>query len=306
MQINEELLLEWFKEQGLIKGENIPRKGDQSLFENEKNRIKKILSEEVYDVFKENRVVLAGGAITSLFTNAIINDLDIYFKDKNGFCKVIHEAYSNEWVNGFNQLRVNHTTDRSILCSGEHDIKIQLIVYKLFPTINDIFNAFDFTINMGAYDFETESFVFHEDFFKHNAQRYIDFNPKTDYPLISAMRVQKYVERGYTISKAQMLRILLAVNNKNIDSWEVFVDEVSGMYGLEPGEIFDMEKSISVEEAITQLDKVFLPGKHYEKNIPQDKRKLFEKYPHLLTDNVVMWMEENKNKMPWELNELPF
>ena len=47
------------------------------MYEVEKRKIKEMLGSEVYDVLKETKCVLAGGAITSLFTNKEINDFDI-------------------------------------------------------------------------------------------------------------------------------------------------------------------------------------------------------------------------------------
>jgi hypothetical protein len=38
--------------------------------------------------------------------------------------------------------------------------------------------------------------VLHEDFLKHNSQRILKFNPTTDFPIISALRVQKYEDKG--------------------------------------------------------------------------------------------------------------
>ena len=39
------------------------------MYEIEKLKIKQMLGSEVYDMLKETKCVLAGGAITSLFTN---------------------------------------------------------------------------------------------------------------------------------------------------------------------------------------------------------------------------------------------
>ena len=68
------------------------------------------------------------------------------------------------------------------------------------------------------------------------------------------MRVNKYRERGYTISKSQMLRVLLAINLKQIDSWEKLIDELGGMYGTPPEEIFDTTKPFDLVYAMEALD----------------------------------------------------
>ena len=44
------------------------------MYEVEKAKIKQAIGGDVYDMLKETKCILAGGAITSLFTNKEIND----------------------------------------------------------------------------------------------------------------------------------------------------------------------------------------------------------------------------------------
>lgn len=270
-----------------------------------KNEIDKLLSSFKTDVvpcLEEAKAVLAGGALTSLFTNAQVNDYDIYFKSVEGFQSFVNDIYgtpnSNNIISSYD-LIVNFATDRSILCKEKDSgNEIQLIVYKMFPQIEDIFNAFDFTINMCAYDFETEQMWAHPDFLKHCSQRYLSFNDKTDYPVVSALRVQKYVDRGYTISKAEMLRILFTISDKKYNSWEDIKDEVGNMYGIPIDELFDESKEFSIKEAVEQLsntkklDKPTIFAKSY------DTQDLHKKFPKLLDvewvkSNDFWWAKEN-------------
>lgn len=223
----------------------------------EVQRIKNLVGGDTYRALQESKAILAGGAITSIFTNREVNDLDTYFKTKEGFQNFIEEVYFLKGYEGvvdhFNILVAN-TTNRSILCQDkETESQIQLIGYKTFPTVTSIFNSFDFTINMAAYDFETERLLIHPDFMRHCSQRYISFNKGTDYPLASAMRVQKYVERGYTISKSEMFRILFACAKKGYSSWEVVKDEMGTMYGIPLDDLFNTDKEFSIDEVIDQL-----------------------------------------------------
>lgn len=270
-----------------------------------KNEIDNLLSSFKTDVvpcLKEAKAVLAGGALTSLFTNAQVNDYDIYFKSVGGFQSLVNNIYNTLCSNGdlcSHDLIVNFATDRSILCKEKGSgNEIQLIVYKMFPQIEDIFNAFDFTINMCAYDFETEQMWAHPDFLKHCSQRYLSFNNRTDYPVVSALRVQKYVDRGYTISKAEMLRILFTIAGKKYDSWEDIKGEVGSMYGIPIDELFDESKEFSIKEAVEQLsntkklDKPTIFAQSY------DTQDLHKKFPKLLDvewvkSNDFWWAKEN-------------
>lgn len=217
-------------------------------FPSEKRKLFKHLG-DLPDLFEQYDVIVAGGAITSMFTGNEVNDIDIYFRDKESFSKFFLEVVSGR----VGYFSIAHHTDKSILFT-DHDNKYQLIVYKFFPEIQDIFNDFDFTVNMGAFDFKNDCFVLHKDFMKHNSQRYIGINENTAYPLVSVLRIDKYRQKGYSVSKPQLLKLLFRINNLKLDSWEDALSQVAGMYGIDPEKIFDKTKEFSIDEAITQLD----------------------------------------------------
>lgn len=261
-------------------------------FEYEKNLIKSTLDECVYAALQDCDAVLAGGALTSIFSGKEINDFDLYFKNKIGFTRFLVAAYGQSYDDlSINEARVAHHTSRSILVNsyGNH---LQLIGMRLFETVQDIFDSFDFTINMAAYDFKTEEFILHHDFLKDLACRRLVVNTNTAYPLVSVLRVDKYRERGYSISKVQMLRLLLAVNKKNLDSWEAVVDEVGGLYGIRPEDIFDTTKEFSLDEAMEQLSKTFLPEKYTELNANVDLDKLLESFQDIVDEDILKKVKE--------------
>ena len=70
------------------------------MYEFEKNKLKAYIGKKQYELFKSYRCILAGGAITSLFTNRPINDLDIYFRCKDDVMQFfVNEIMStNIWV----------------------------------------------------------------------------------------------------------------------------------------------------------------------------------------------------------------
>ena len=89
------------------------------------------------------------------------------------------------------------------------------IYYDYYETAEDIFKHFDYTINMAAYNLNTGEFSCHECFMLHNSQRVLQFNTGTRFPIISALRVQKYKERGYNISRKEFMKLLLSINKLN-------------------------------------------------------------------------------------------
>lgn len=188
---------------------------------------------------------VAGGAITSVFTGAKINDVDLYFKSKAAFELGVYQAYEDG-------LWCVAASKRAVTFASGKDVA-QLMHFDFFPTAHDIFAAFDFTVVMGALDLDTgkkqkynpvsfefddvgedapnSGFVFHADFLKHNSQRFLRFNPGTRYPLASACRVLKYQQRGYTIGKGDMMKIALAVRGVRIETWDDLKDQIGGAYG---------------------------------------------------------------------------
>jgi len=287
-------LKEYLNQSGLLDSQNI-----QTKYPKEKQIIYDKLGEDLCCSLAESGAILAGGALTSLFTNKEINDWDIYFKNKEGVSKFILGLFDKHKTNSLSweDIRPVHATTKAYLCQNSKGEDIQLILYKLFETPQDIFKSFDFTVNMVAYDFEKEEFIFHKDFWKHASQRFLSFNENTDYPLVSALRVKKYTDKGYTISKAQMLRIMFTVNKKNFNSWEDVIDECGSMYGLDPSEIFPTDQEFSLDKVLECLEDVFIPSKIYElKQI--DFRDTCKQFKNVITDNLYNFSE---TMSPWAM-----
>lgn len=186
---------------------------------------------------------VAGGAVTSVFTNAKINDVDVYFKSRRAFETGVYQAYEDG-------LWCVAASKRAVTFADQGRV-VQLMHFDYFPTAEAIFAAFDYTVCMGALDLDASvklhwdgirlvttgeehpdsGFIFHPDFLKHNSQRFLKFNPGTRYPLASATRVLKYQQRGYTIGKGDIMKIALAVRGVRIESWEDLKDQIGGAYG---------------------------------------------------------------------------
>lgn len=196
----------------------------------------------------------AGGAVTSVFTNRDINDVDVYFKSRQDFDAAVASAYDEGWW-------CVAATKRAVTFSDHGGAPIQFMHFDFFPTAQDIFDAFDFTVVMGAYDFDTGEFVLHDQFMKHNSQRFLQFHPCTRYPLASATRVLKYQDRGYSIGKGDILKIALASRKVKIDTWEDLKDQIGGAYGEKvclagEGQEFSLDAAIAaltVDEAGKEL-----------------------------------------------------
>lgn len=231
----------------------------------QKNALLRSLDPEAIALLKSTNAIIAGGAITSIFSETEINDYDIYFRKQEDLVAFIVNAYNAEkYSTGLNfedmtpfTLVCTHKTDRSITFNDRHnDSTLQLIHYAFHETPESIFEGYDFVHNMGAYDFSTEEFVLHPDFLTTLAARRLVFNAGTTYPIMSSLRVSKYVNRGYTISRKEMFKIAVAISALNIESWDELEEQLSGFYGVDVSLIFDKKADFSLDSAIEMLDKV--------------------------------------------------
>lgn len=246
-----------------------------SQYNNELTKLKKLVSENVWEILEESNAIIAGGAITSVFCNREVNDVDVYFTTKDDMISFVRNVFDGR----FSLLCLNIGQKSIMLRDKKTDQDVQLIVYKLFDDVEHIFNTFDFTVCMGAYDFKIEDFVLHKDFLKHNSQRYLKFHAGTQFPIVSALRTQKYLNKGYNISKSEYLRLMLTVNQLQISSWEELENHVGGMYGVDPSKLFDKTKEFSLINAVEQLgelESVLQDNKFQITDVSIDKHSAIE------------------------------
>lgn len=179
-------------------------------------------------VLEHSKCFIAGGAITSVFTNNIINDYDIYFPMVNG---IHNESYENvsRTLCRFMCYCKDYETDFAQTFTGPGGIKIQLI--KLYNDLNiyDVLHKFDFTVCMGAYSLTDKKFILDNRFLINNSSKELIFNDNTDFPIASLIRTIKYQRKGYTISGIQMMMIAMAIQNIEFNSLEEFREHIQGI-----------------------------------------------------------------------------
>lgn len=184
---------------------------------------------------------LAGGAVNSVFTGRLIEDYDFYFKSQEAFEKHVEHAFEDGYW-------CVHASDRSVTFS-DNGSALQYMHFEYFDTPNKVFDAFDFTVCMGAFDFDAKSFALHPTFLTDCAERRLRFHAGTRFPIISALRVLKYQARGYTISREDMLNLVLACAALDLRSWDDLDHQIGGLYGdrmavVREGD-FDLHKAIA-------------------------------------------------------------
>jgi hypothetical protein len=211
------------------------------------NIITGYLGKSLCDMLASEDAFLAGGAITSLFTNQPINDWDIFCKDINTANRVFHKISNSKlWKQNFTTenavsfelnengvLRVkkqilgenkdesyvspeiiNESYGKTIINDGR---KLQVIL-GFVGCIQEVLNYFDFHCCMAAYSFRTKEFTFDQHFFTDNATKTLRFNFECKNPFNTFFRIEKYKSRGYTMPTNESIKFMLALRNIKLDT----------------------------------------------------------------------------------------
>lgn len=225
-------------------------------YQNEIHKIFEGVSDSLGEILEEEKVIIAGGIISRVFSGRKTKDadVDVYFRSKESLARVLYG------IEGTGNIVVDWTDKSIMIKSGKDGCIVQFVIIDYFEDAYKIFEKFDFTCVMGAYDFglgEGGEFVFHEDFMIHNGQRKLVYNSKTDFPIISALRINKYEKEGYKISKNEFVKVLLSIMNLNISSWEDAEKQFGKFYGTSlSGMITDelKKESFSLENLLNVVE----------------------------------------------------
>jgi hypothetical protein len=207
---------------------------------------------------------LAGGAILSAVTKSEISDYDIYPKSKKEMIDAFYQIEeSNSFIVSISNRAITFKCNDVLTDSGER-ATIQVMIFDEFESPEKIFECFDFSVCMGAFDCDTEEYHFGADFWQSVASRTLFFNPKTRYPLNSAIRVGKYTSKGYFLPRAESIKLSLAVINSGMPkSWDELERVIGGTYGKQLRlDVKDTE--FSYENALNVLSDMVLDFSHYE------------------------------------------
>src|SRR5689334_20628740 len=110
-----------------------------SQFKFEKQKLlAHISNEEIRQLFKSTNCIIAGGAITSIFSGKDINDVDVYFKDYDSLMIVLKNLFNDNDLEdkdyfdvGSHSLIFTNMTKKSVLFTKD-GLNIQLIYFKFF------------------------------------------------------------------------------------------------------------------------------------------------------------------------------
>ena len=210
-------------------------------YRHEKHKIFEKMSDGLCEALYDSGAIIAGGFISRIFSGRSTDgaDIDVYFRKPADLAKVLYAVECTGDI-------IFDYTDKSVMIrsggkSEENSVVVQLIIIDYFDTPAEVFKRFDFTCVMGALDLLTDEFVFHDDFFIHNAQRKLVYNSGTQFPIISSLRVDKYKKEGYHISRTEFLKVVISLMKLNINSWDVAQKQFGKFYGTNISEFITEE-----------------------------------------------------------------
>lgn len=177
-------------------------------------------------------LIVAGGAITSVFSNQPINDLDFFFQSETDF-GLARQALG---LAGMAPAFVSNAA----VSYKEKGTRFQLIS-KIYGTPEQIIKRFDFTISMAALEVtdEEQEFVMHPYFLEHLAGRLLVFDRDAQYPIASLWRAVKFVKRGYHLPAMEILKMVLRCRELQLSTYNDVADQLDGVDAIYLKELTD-------------------------------------------------------------------
>lgn len=255
-------------------------------YEKEKAKLKRLIP-NTYKILKNYNCYIAGGAITSLFSGKDINDIDVYFKDKAELFRLLYENFSYEYI--------IYVSKKAITFKLSNKETIQLVYMNYYDKVENIFNDFDFTICMGAFDMQKDKFILHEDFLKDNIQKRLVVNTNTAFPLVTGTRILKYQQKGYTIDNLEMTKLMLTINKKTIRSYKKLEEQLGGMYGENILELTkeDKQKNFNMNNIINKLNHYY-DEEHVFNRENEEMKKILD-----IDNEIIRWQILLNYKLPY-------
>ena len=193
---------------------------------------------------------IAGGAILSAAMKSKVVDYDIYPKNFESAVDFIHYLFDEESSFVINVSNRSITfKSNNIVNDDETRAIIQVMIFDEFDSPDKIFQNFDFTVCMGAFDGDSHEYHFHGDFFPDVASRTLRYNPNTKFPFNSMLRIGKYLAKGFHLPKSEMIRMCLNLQ-KMPSSWEELENAIGGSYGKQVMIHKKDEMEFSIENAM--------------------------------------------------------
>lgn len=204
---------------------------------------------KLYKFLSTINACIAGGFITSIFTGNPISDVDIFFRNPEDYEKannyfklcqikvyrntksVCETDKANTFSTTYNNKYYTDSYDYGLSFSRRADDDSELIIQIVKDSVNcgepeDIINRFDIMACQAAFDFKTEKFVIGSRFLQDNIRKRITINSECKNVIGCFYRIQKYIDKGYTVSPREYIKLAFMLQNKKYKTYRNFVDDL--------------------------------------------------------------------------------
>jgi len=181
-------------------------------------------------------VLVCGGAIGSMLLGDEPNDYDIYFK-RQPSCRLVMDHYFSmhpiialsEGLRFDGRPHILHQKDVKFVSENAISLKdnIQLIS-RFVGKPREIFSNYDFIHTNLAYNYFKDELILHPMALQSLMSKTLIYSG-SKYPLASILRIRKFVERGWTISVGQILKITLQLNKLDLSDPVVLSEQLLGV-----------------------------------------------------------------------------
>lgn len=219
-----------------------------TTYSRESSYLLSTMGETARKIMDDHGAFMAGGAVTSVFSSAKINDFDLFFPNEGEMKKAISTITPGD-------KSVDTDSALSVILDGH---RVQFIKC-VFGTPEEVIGKFDFTICQAAFDLKN-GFTFGGEFFAHLAQRRLVFNISAEYPICSLYRSRKFIKRGFSFSGIEAIKLGLRIQALDLSTYADLRKQLMGIDTLFLKELTDSlkgedEKRYDLNEFLTTLDK---------------------------------------------------
>lgn len=194
----------------------------------QRDRLRREIGTPIHELLVKTNAAVLGGALTSIFSKREIKDFDIYTRRKEEAEELIH------LLGKLDLKHVYYTDHATSLRSTDRGAKTFQVItvpalWNLEWGFGSILERFDFTVCQAGYYPSGEVFFFGESFFEHLASRQLVYNVNGLHPIATLFRVRKYLEKGFSITGVELIKLGLKIHSLQIPDYRTLRDEILGV-----------------------------------------------------------------------------
>lgn len=221
----------------------------------------KSLGSDIVEEFREKDAILAGGALTSIYSKQPIRDYDIYFKSGAS-----HDEVFKYFIDRNNGFKLTYASENANTFKyGNKAIQLIKSDKLMFNSPVDLLKVFDFNVCMSAYEFGAKTFHYDHGFFPGLAQKRLTFNSNCINPLGSLWRLQKYINKGYNCDSSEIIKLGLVISKslQDVDTKHKFAKAISSISPVAYKKIHEgllnNHESVNIDWLISFIGNVSIP-----------------------------------------------